>query len=197
VSLLLQRARTAAPDFVLTNDNAHAVAQICVRLDGLPLALELAASLLKLFSPQSLLMRLGRPLTVLTWGVRDAPERQQTLRKTLEWSYHLLKPEEQRLFRRLFVFVGGCSLQAIEAINENTGMQDESLLDIVASLLNQSLLQMGPQMSGDEQRFTLLETIREYALECLQDSDEEEIVRRAHAEYYLRLAKTLKVQKTE
>lgn len=194
VSLFLQRARTACPDFVLTSNNAHTVAQICVCLDGLPLALELAAARMKLFSPQSLLARLGSRLSLLTCGTRDAPERQQTLRKTMEWSYHLLTQEEQRLFRRLSVFVGGCSLQAIEAINDATGRQGEPFLDALTSLLDQSLLRREPQGGNEEQRFTMLETIREYALECLQRSGEQEAMRQAHAEYYLALARTIELK---
>jgi predicted ATPase/DNA-binding CsgD family transcriptional regulator len=194
VSLFLQRARTARPNFELTSDNAQAVAQICVLLDGLPLALELAAVRMKLFSPQSLLARLDDRLSLLTSGTRDAPKRQQTLRKTMEWSYHLLTQEEQHLFRRLSVFVGGCSLQAIEAISHTTGKQDMSLLDAVTSLLNQSLLQRESQVGNEEQRFMMLETIREYALECLQNSDEEETIRQAYAEHYLALAKTIELK---
>jgi predicted ATPase/DNA-binding CsgD family transcriptional regulator len=191
VSLFLQRTRAICPDFELTDENTHAIAQICVRLDGLPLALELAAARMKLFSAQSLLARLNRRLSLLTGGTRDAPERQQTLRKTLEWSYHLLTQGEQRLFRYLSVFSGGCSLQAIEAISEVTGKLDEPFLDIVTSLLDQSLLQKGPQTKHGEHRFTMLETVREYALERLQSSHEEEVIHQAHAEYYLALAKTL------
>lgn len=192
VSLFLQRVRAIRPDFELTNQNARAVAQICVYLDGLPLALELAAARMTLFSPQSLLTRLKRRLPVLTSGPRDAPDRQQTLRKTIEWSYDLLTQEEQKLFRRLSVFVGGCSLQSIEVINSDiTDGQDGSLLNVVTSLLNQSLLQRDPQATNQEQRFMMLETIREYALERLQDSDEEDTMRQNHAEYYLALAQTL------
>jgi len=192
VSLFLQRVRTTRPDFDLTNENASTIAQICVCLDGLPLALELAAARMKLFSPKSLLTRLDNRLSLLTFGTRDAPERQQTLRKTIEWSYDLLTKEEQRLFRRLSVFVGGCSLQAIEAISKDImGEQDEPILNVITSLLNQSLLQREPQTVNQEQRFTMLETIREYALECLRSSGEEEIIQRMHAEYYLALAKTL------
>ncbi|MBV9689302.1 MAG: hypothetical protein JO202_06285 [Ktedonobacteraceae bacterium] len=197
VSLFLQRVRATRPDFELTRDNAHAVAQICVRLDGLPLALELAAARMKLFSPQSLLARLDDRFSLLTGGTRDAPERQQTLRKAIEWSYHLLTPEEQRLFRRLSVFAGGCFLEAIEAISSATGKQDEPLLDTVTSLLNQSLLQREPQAGNEEHRFTMLETMREYALECLQKSDEEETIRQAHAEHYLALAKTIELKMLE
>lgn len=195
VSLFLQLVRTARPDFELTSNNALAVAQICVCLDGLPLAIELAAARMKLFSPESLLARLDHRLSLLTSGPRDAPERQQTLRKTIAWSYDLLKPEEQRLFRRLSVFAGGCSLQAIEAISSDmTGEQDEPILNIVTSLLNQSLLQRETQASNQEQRFIMLETIREYALECLQNSEEEKTARQMHAEYYLALAKTLELK---
>lgn len=185
VSLFLQRVRTVCPDFTLTDVNAHVVAQICVRLDGLPLALELAAARMKLFSAESLLARLNHRLSLLTSGTRDAPERQQTLRKTLEWSYHLLTQGEQRLFRCLSVFIGGCSLQAIEAISEATGKPDEPLLDIVTSLRDQSLLQKGHQAKNGEHRFTMLEIVREYALECLQNSHKEEVIRQAYAEYYL------------
>lgn len=192
VSLFLQRVRTLRPDFELSNQNALAVARICVHLDGLPLALELAAARMTLFSPQSLLARLERRLSLLTSGPRDAPERQQTLRKTIEWSYDLLTPQEQQLFRRLSVFVQGSCLSAIEAINgDMTDEQDKSTLDIVTSLLSQSLLQRDPQKSNQEQRFIMLETIREYALERLQSSGEEEVARQKHAEYYLDLARTL------
>lgn len=194
VSLFLQCVRTIRPDFELTSENAYAVAQICVRLDGLPLALELAAARMKLFSAQGLLARLDRRLSLLTSGSRDAPERQQTLRKTLEWGYRLLTQDEQRLFRRLSVFVGGCSLQAVEAISEATGKHNEPLLDAVTSLLDQSLLQRGPLTSNEEQRFVMLETIREYALECLQASNEEEMVRQMHSEHYLALAKMLNLK---
>jgi predicted ATPase/DNA-binding CsgD family transcriptional regulator len=190
VSLFLQRVRTVRPDFELTNDNVLAVAQICI-----PLALELAAARMKLFSPQGLLTRLDHRLSLLTSGPRDAPERQRTLSKTIEWSYDLLTQEEQRLFRRLSVFVGGCSLQAVEAISSSmTSDQDELILDVVTSLLNQSLFQREPQASNQEQRFTMLETIREYALERLQSSEEEEATRQMHAEYYLALAKTLELK---
>lgn len=189
VSLFLQRARAIRPDFDLTSENAQVIAQICEQLDGLPLALEMAATRMKLFSPQSLLTRLDNRLSLLTSGTRDAPERQQTLRKTMEWSYCLLTHDEQHLFRLLSVFAGGCSLHAIEAINDATDKQGETLLDAVASLINQSLLQRESQIGDEEQRFTMLETIREYALEGLQQSHEEEPIRQAHAEYYLTQAK--------
>lgn len=192
VSLFLQRVRNALPNFELTNENSSTIAQICVCLDGLPLALELAAARMKLFSPKSLLTRLDNRLSLLTLGTRDAPARQQTLRKTIEWSYDLLTQEEQRLFRRLAVFAGGCSLPAIEALSSDIiDEQEESILNVVTSLLDQSLLQREPQAVNQEQRFTMLETIREYALERLQSSEEEKTTRQIHAEYYLALAKTL------
>ncbi|HEY7416121.1 MAG TPA: LuxR C-terminal-related transcriptional regulator [Ktedonobacteraceae bacterium] len=192
VSLFLQRVRMIRPDFVLTSQNAHIVAQICVYLDGLPLALELAAARMALFSPQSLLARLKYRLSILNSGPRDAPARQQTMRKTIEWSYDLLTPEEQQLFRRLSVFVRGCSLEAIEAIGcDMIDEINEPLLNVVTSLLKQSLLQRDPQVNGDEQRFFMLETIREYAQEQLRNSDEEAVTRQRHAEYYLAMAQTL------
>jgi predicted ATPase len=116
VALFVQRAQAVKPDFQLRDANAGAIAQICVRLDGLPLALELAAARSKLLSPQELLARLSHRLEVLTGGPQDLPERQQTLRNTILWSYQLLDEEEQRLFRRLSVFAGGCTLEAAEAV---------------------------------------------------------------------------------
>lgn len=183
VSLFLQRARSVLPTFVLTETNARAIAEICVRLDGLPLAIELAAARVKLLPPQALLARLAQPLRVLTDGLKTMPVRQQTLRNTLEWSYNLLDDQEQRLFQRLSVFVGGCSLAAVEAIS-STG---EDVLNTLSSLVDKSFLRQTEQ-EGEEPRFATLETVREYGLECLQASGELESVQRAHAEYFLRLA---------
>src|SRR6266566_2221274 len=187
VALFLQRAQAANPVFQITTLNARPIAEICVHLDGLPLAIELAAARLKLLSPQALITRLGQRLVVLTGGVRDAPARQQTLRNTIAWSYHLLDAEEQWLFRRLSVFVGGCTLQAIEAVCSARGNGALSVLDGVASLIDKSLLRQTEQ-EGAEPRFVMLETIREYGLECLGTSGEMEITRQAHAAYYLWLA---------
>src|SRR5579883_1798158 len=201
VALFLQRAQAVMPTFQLTTANASAVAEICVHLDGLPLAIELAAARIKLLPPQALLARLGRRLEILMSRAQDVPKRQQTLRNTIAWSCQLLDPAEQRLFRRLSVFVGGCTLEAIEAVSRecearlSTGSSERDggaggVLDGVASLLDNSLLRQGEQEGedGEEARFMLLETIQEYGLECLQSCGQLEAIRAAHAWYYLALA---------
>ena len=193
VALFLQRARAARPDFKLTSTNARAVAEICMRLDGLPLAIELAAARMKVLSPQALLARLDQPLNVLTGGTRDAPARQQTLRNTIEWSYQLLDAREQRLFRWLSVFVGGCSLQAAEAVCSGPGDRVGQALDGVVSLVDKSLLQRVEQTGGESeeqegQRLLLLETIREYGREVLEALGEGDAARQAHADYFVHLA---------
>ncbi len=187
VALFISRAQAVKPDFQVTNANALAVAEICAHLDGLPLAIELAAARVKLLPPQALLARLGKRLAVLTSRERDRPSRQQTLRNTIAWSYHLLDADEQRLFRRLSVFAGGGRLSAIEAMCSTLGDKVEPVLDAVASLLDKSLLQQTEQ-EGEEPRLLMLETIREYGLEVLTASGEMEITRQAHALYYLRLS---------
>jgi predicted ATPase/DNA-binding CsgD family transcriptional regulator len=187
VVLLLQRAQALKPDFQLTAGNARTIAEICLRLDGLPLAIELAAARLKLLSPQALLARLSHRLQVLTSGVQDAPVRQQTLRNTIAWSYDLLDAAEQRLFRRLSVFVGGCTLEAIEAICAALPDGVGQVLESVTSLLDKGLLQRSEREAG-EPRLHMLETLREYGLECLRESAEAQAVQHAHADYYLRLA---------
>src|SRR5260221_2526858 len=188
VALFIPRAQSVRPDFQVTTANAPAVAEICVRLYGLPLAIELAAARLQLLSVRALLARLGQPLHVLTSGPRDVVARQQTLRNTIEWSYQLLDAQEQQLFRRLSAFVGGCTLEAIEALCTSLGGTVESVLDTVASLADKSLLQRMEQQAGQEPRVSMLETIREYALERQAASGETEVARRAHAAYFLRLA---------
>src|SRR6266704_1384640 len=187
VALFVQRAQAVKPNFALSEDNATAIAQICIRLDGLPLALELAAARSKLLSPQALLGRLTHRLAVLTSGRQDAPTRQQTLRNTISWSYDLLNAEEQGCFRRLAIFVGGCSLEAAEAVCSATADISLPPMDLVASLLDKSLIQQSDR-SGDEPRLLMLETIREYALERLADSGELEATGESHALYYLALA---------
>ena len=189
VALFNQRSQAIKPEFHITKANAPAVAEICIRLDGLPLAIELAAARIKLLPPQALLARLGQSLAVLTRGARDVPARQQTLLNTIEWSYHLLDAEEQQLYRHLSVFVGGCTLEAIEAICTalDDGNKTIRVLDGVASLMDKSFLQQAEQ-EGEEPRLTMLETIRVYGLECLRESEEAQVSQRAHALYYLALA---------
>jgi predicted ATPase/DNA-binding CsgD family transcriptional regulator len=187
VVLFVQRAQALKPSFQMTKANAHAIAEICARLDGLPLAIELAATRIKLLPPEALLERLGHRLQVLTSGAQDAPARQQTLRKTIEWSYHLLNIAEQKLFRWLSVFVGGCTLEAVETVCADPDSRALPILDRLTSLIDKSLLQQTEQ-ENNEPRLLLLETIREYGLECLATSGELEIARQAHAKYYLRLS---------
>jgi predicted ATPase/DNA-binding CsgD family transcriptional regulator len=187
VALFTQRAQAVKPDFQVTDTNASTIAAICARLDGLPLALELAAARLKLLSPQALLARLEHRLQVLTRGPRDVSERQQTLRNTIKWSYDLLNAEEQRLFRCLSVFVGGCTLEAVEAVCSVCGTGARSVLDGVASLLDKNLLHQ-TETEGEEPRLMMLETIREYGLEALAMSGEMEATRQAHALYCLQFA---------
>jgi predicted ATPase/predicted Ser/Thr protein kinase len=187
VALFVQRAVAAKPDFELSRENAAAVTEICARLDGLPLAIELAAARVKVLSPSSMLTRLASRLQLLTGGARDLPERQQTLRAAMDWSYDLLSPAEQKLFRRLSVFVGGCDLEGVEAVCDTKGDLDLDLLDGMASMVDKSLAQQVEQANG-ESRFVMLETIREYALEKLEASGEQALTKRAHAAYCLVLA---------
>ena len=181
VTLFVERARTAHPNFVLTKDNASAVAEICRRLDGLPLALELAAARIKLLQPQAILTRLDDKLKLLTGGARDLPTRHQTLRNTLEWSYDLLHQDEKILYARLSVFVGGFTLEAAEAVCNMDGKLD--ILEGLTSLLNNSLLRQEETVDG-EARFGMLETIRAYALERLAERNETEALQTQHAMYY-------------
>jgi ATP/maltotriose-dependent transcriptional regulator MalT len=194
VALFVQRAQAIKPDFQLTAGNGRTIAEICRHLDGLPLALELAAARSKLLSPQALLARLSHRLQVLTGGVQDAPVRQQTLRNTLAWSYDLLTAQEQRLFRWLSVFVGGCTLEAAEAVcqaYQEDGEHSSSVLEGVASLLDKSLVQQ-TEREGEAPRLVLLETLCEFGLECLEQDGELEAARGAHARYYLELAERVK-----
>src|SRR6266480_4279686 len=193
VSLFLQRAQAAIPDFQVTSTNARTIAEICVRLDGLPLAIELAATRVKLLPPQALLTRLEHRLQVLTSQARDVPLRQQTLRNMLAWSYDLLEAREQKLFRRLSVFVGGCTLGAVEGIYTILGDMPAYLLDEVSLLIDESLLQQTEQ-EAEEPRLAMLETIREYGQEKLDASGETESTRQAHALYYLSLAEDAEIE---
>ena len=188
VVLFIQRAQAVKSDFQVTNASAPAVAEICVRLDGLPLAIELAAARMKLLSPEALLALLDQRLRVLTSGARDVAERQQTLRNTIEWSYQLLDSQEQQLFRRLSIFAGGCTLEAVEALSTAIGDRATSTLDTVASFVDKSLMQHMEHEAGLLPRFVMLETIRAYGLERLEALGEIEEVRKAHAAYFLALA---------
>jgi predicted ATPase len=187
VALFVERAQAIKREFALTRENAPAVAAICTRLDGLPLAIELAAARIKLLSPSAMLARLESRLNLLTGGARDLPTRQQTLRSTVDWSYGLLNAAEQTLFRRLSVFTGGCTLEGAEAVCDTTGNLGLDVLDGMASMVDKSLAQHVEQVNA-ETRFVMLSTIREYALERLAESDDEPATRRAHAAYYLVLA---------
>jgi predicted ATPase len=163
LTLFVQRAQAISSDFQVTAANVHTIAEICTRLDGLPLAIELAAARTRLLSPQALLSRLSHRLEVLTGGARDVPDRQHTMRATVAWSYHLLTQEQQRLFRALCVFAGGCTLQAVKAIAKPTDAGASTLLDGVSVLLENHLLRQETQ-ADREPRLLLLETIREYGL---------------------------------
>jgi len=181
VGVFTERAHAAAPDFELTAGNAAAVAEICRRLDGLPLAIELAAARVRLLPPQALLTRLDERFSLLTGGARDLPARQRTLRNTLDWSFGLLSAGEQALFARLGVFAGSFSLPAAEAI----GGDSVSVMDTLGALVDSSLVRA--ETRGGEPRFTLLETIREYALERLREGGDWTGAHGRHAAYFMAL----------
>jgi tetratricopeptide (TPR) repeat protein len=185
VALFVQRAQAVRPDFALTADNAAAVAEVCTRLDGLPLAVELAAARIRVCTPAELCARLERRLPVLTGGPRDLPARQRTLRDAIAWSYDLLDPDVRALFRRLGVFARGWTLDAAEAVCAQAG---SSVLDVLTSLADASLLRLEPLETAGVQRFRLLDTIREYAIEQLTAHGEEEEARQAHLAHFLALA---------
>jgi predicted ATPase/DNA-binding CsgD family transcriptional regulator len=181
IALFVERAQAIQPDFQLTPEDANAVAEICARLDGLPLAIELAAARIKLLPPQAMLAHLrDAPLQLLIGGARDLPARQQTLRGTIQWSYELLNADEQRLFRWLSVLVGGCTFEVAKVICE------QASLDNLDSLVNKSLLVQ--HETDHSPRLSMLETIREFGLEQLTHTHELESARRAHAAYYLKFA---------
>ncbi len=187
MELFAQRAAAVWPDFAITPENAPAVQEICSRLDGLPLAIELAAARTKVLSPRAILDRLQRPLQLLTGGPLDLPERQQTLHNAIEWSHTLLNDVERKLFRRLSVFVGGCTLEAAEAVCNTRQDLAIDLFEGLSSLVDKSLIQRVDQAQA-ESRFAMLETIREFALDRLTESREEPVARRAHAAFCLVLA---------
>jgi predicted ATPase len=208
VALFGQRAASVRPDFTINDSNAAAVVEICARLDGLPLAIELVAARVKLLQPQAIQQRLQNRLHLLTGGAQDLPTRQQTLRNAIEWSYDLLNEEEQTLFRRLAVFVGGCTLEAAESVcnfeflilnselSEEESIKNSKLriqnsfdvLDGIGSLIDKSLLRQVEGNGEGEPHYTMLETIREYALERLETSGEADILRDRHAAYFMKLA---------
>src|SRR5215217_2576473 len=185
IRLFMQRAQAANSQFTITTENAPAVIELCRRLDGLPLAIELAAARVRLLPPEAMMARLGNRLGLLTGGARDLPDRQRTLRATLDWSYTLLSVAERSLFAQLAVFAGGWTLEAAEAV---CGVGDEAeVLEHMSALVDKSLVQ---QRAGDwdEPRFTMLETVREYATERLEESGELGRLRRRHVAYFLKLA---------
>lgn len=186
VRLFVERARTASPAFELTRQNAASVAAICWRLDGLPLALELAAARARFLGPTALLSRLDRALEA--GGARDLPERQQTMRATLDWSHDLLHEPEKNLFARLSVFAGGFTLEAAEVVGADEEASDEDVLVLLGNLVEQSLVLAEPNGDDDGVRYGMLEPIRQYALEKLENSGDAGEVRRRHAGYYLALA---------
>jgi predicted ATPase/Tfp pilus assembly protein PilF len=192
VRLFAERAGAVTPYFALSEANALAVAAICIRLEGLPLAIELAASRSSVLPPQALLSRLEKRLGLLTGGPRDAPARQQTLRDAIAWSHDLLTPAEQALFTRLAVFSGGCTLEAVEVVCNEAGDLGADVLEGITALVDSSLVRQEEHGDGGPDagtpRFTMLETIREYAMERLAASGEEELLRLTHADYFLALA---------
>jgi predicted ATPase/transcriptional regulator with XRE-family HTH domain len=187
VALFAERARAARPDFTLREDNRTTVAAICRRLDGLPLAIELAAARVKVLPPAALLTRLDQRLPLLTGGGQDLPARQRTMRDAIAWSYDLLSPAEQILFRRLSIFAGGFTLSAADAVI--AAESELPVLDGVGALVDQSLLRVAGE--GDEPRYRMLETVREFGLEQLAAAGEVDEAGRLHATHFLRLAEDL------
>ncbi|MGH7544290.1 MAG: ATP-binding protein [Gemmatimonadota bacterium] len=187
ISLFIQRAQAADPVFELTDENRRAVAGICAGLDGLPLAIELAAARVRLLEPSMILSRLGQRFELLRGGPRDLPERQQTLRRTFDWSYDLLSESQRRLFRHLCVFVGGCSLEAVRKVCYPENDDEAMVLDDLSSMVDNSLLRQ-VSVFEDEPRFEMLDTIREYGRRLLADGGELADLQRGHALYFLDLA---------
>jgi len=192
VRLFVERARAVKANFALTDENAQSVAEICACLDGLPLAIELAAARVKLLSTQAILSRLDNRLQLLTGGARDLPTRQQTIRGAMEWSYELLTEDERRWFRRLAVFAGGFTFETAEAVvaAQLSAAKEEEMIDVldgITSLVDNSLL-VSTQQARGEVRFRMLGVVREFALERLQASGETEAMRNKHAAYFLSFA---------
>ena len=188
VRLFVERAVAVAPSFTLTQANAPAVAQVCQRLDGIPLAIELAAARLRMLPVEQIAARLDNAFRLLTGGSRTALPRHQTLQALIDWSYELLTAAEQALLRRLAVFAGGWTLEAAEAVGAGDGVETAGVFELLAHLIDKSLVLVAPQEQGRVARYRLLETIRQYALAKLAASGEADAVRRRHAAYYLALA---------
>jgi predicted ATPase/DNA-binding CsgD family transcriptional regulator len=184
VQLFIVRAQAVDPDFAVTETNAPAVAAICRRLDGIPLAIELAAARIKILPAAALLSRLDQRLPLLTGGGRDLPARQQTMREAIAWSYALLTPEQQMCFRHLAVFAGGFTIEAAASVVGTNHDSESDVLDLIVALVEASLVRRETG-GAEEPRFGLYETIREYALEQLVASGEEETARQKHAAWYL------------
>jgi predicted ATPase/class 3 adenylate cyclase len=195
IALFVQRARAVKSSFSLTGENAPVVARICAHLDGLPLAIELAAARIKILSPQAILDRLGSRLDFLKGGARDLPARHQTLRQAIAWSYELLDDNEKAFFRRIAVLTGGCTLEAVEKVCAAVGGPKADALDAVGALVDKSLLRQ-EEAPGGEPRFVMLGIIREYGLECLKAAEDWESTRRAHALYFLELAENAEAELT-
>jgi predicted ATPase len=196
IGLFVERAQESRADFELNEENAEAVVEICRQLDGIPLAIELAAARIKLLPPQALRSRLQRRLDLLTGGGAELPERQRTLRGAIDWSYELLTPTEQEVMTRLGAFVGGCSLEAAEGVcGEPFGLGIGGMVDTLASLVDKSLVRQSEGADG-EPRFGMLETIREYAVERLEERGEAGQVRRLHAGRFLDLVEAAEPELT-
>jgi predicted ATPase/class 3 adenylate cyclase len=193
VALFAQRATGVDPDFSITDENAPAVAEICAGLDGLPLAIELAASRIRLLSPSDMRDRLQHRLALLTGGARDLPSRQRTLREAIGWSYDLLEGDEQTLFSRLATFVGGWTVEAAEAVANPGRELGVETLDGLGSLMDKSLVR---REHGDDTRFGMLETIREFGVDVLQRAGDAEEIRRRHAWYFLEIAEAAEPELT-
>lgn len=193
IVLFVKRAQATKSTFSLNEGNARAVADICLRLDGLPLAIELAAARIKLLSPQAILTRLEHSLKLLTGGARDLPARQQTMHAAISWSYDLLEESEKRLLNRLAVFSGGLTIEAAEEVCGIPVDAGVEVLDVITSLVDKSLLVHKEQADG-ESRFRMLELVREYAMECLQQSGEEEEFKKRHAAFYLAFAEKAQLE---
>ncbi len=191
VALFVERAQAIRPDFRLTDDDAEVVLELCRRIDGLPLAIELAAARVRMMAPQAILARLADRLTLLTGGARDLPERQQTLRAAIGWSYDLLDEEEQAFLRRIAVTSGGCTIETAAELHRALGGNPEQALDLATSLVERNLLRQDE--GGGEPRLTMLETIRAFAIEQLRHYHEESTARQAHAVWFTRLAEAAAV----